>query len=58
MAKVQVDESEVRRVVGEVLASGEYEINRTYDDAGLSEEEYYKFARDVLRKLGQFNSFG
>lgn len=47
----------IQKAVTDVLATNNWPIHRTYDDAGLEEEEYVIFVAEVITKI-RHNSEG
>ncbi len=52
MVKVYVTEREIQNAVEAVLNTHEWPIYKTDDDRGLEDDEYFGFARAVIRKIG------
>ena len=48
---IDISHKEIQKAVKAVLTENEWPINQTYDDAGLSERSYVKFASQVITKL-------
>lgn len=52
MAILKITETELRDAVATELKTDDWPIDRQQDDRGLSETEYFNFARAICRKLG------